>query len=29
VVLQPTGDEPDPAGFARAVAGTVRPLLDV
>ncbi len=27
VVLQPTEDEPDPAGFARAVAGEVAPLL--
>ncbi|GAB0102861.1 LLM class flavin-dependent oxidoreductase [Nocardia sp. JMUB6875] len=27
VVLQPTGDEPDPAGFVRFVAEQVKPLL--
>ncbi len=28
VVLQPTGDDPDPLGFVRFVAGEVRPLVD-
>ncbi|MCC5480677.1 LLM class flavin-dependent oxidoreductase [Streptomyces sp. NPDC059680] len=28
VVLQPTGDEPDPEGFVRFAAEEVRPLLD-
>ncbi|PZT68682.1 LLM class flavin-dependent oxidoreductase [Streptomyces sp. SW4] len=28
VVLQPTGDEPDPEGFVRFAAREVRPLLD-
>ncbi|MFF0609966.1 hypothetical protein ACFYUD_14990 [Nocardia tengchongensis] len=27
VVLQPTGDEPDPCGFVRFAAEQVRPLL--
>jgi alkanesulfonate monooxygenase SsuD/methylene tetrahydromethanopterin reductase-like flavin-dependent oxidoreductase (luciferase family) len=27
VVLQPTGDEPDPEGFVRFVAEEVRPLV--
>jgi alkanesulfonate monooxygenase SsuD/methylene tetrahydromethanopterin reductase-like flavin-dependent oxidoreductase (luciferase family) len=27
VVLQPTGDDPDPEGFVRFVAGEVRPLV--
>ena len=27
VVLQPTADEPDPAGFVRFVAQEVKPLL--
>jgi alkanesulfonate monooxygenase SsuD/methylene tetrahydromethanopterin reductase-like flavin-dependent oxidoreductase (luciferase family) len=28
VVLQPTGDDPDPEGFVRFVAKEVRPLVD-
>lgn len=28
VVLQPTPDDPDPEGFVRFVAGSVRPLVD-
>ena len=27
VILQPTGDEPDPVGFVRFVAEQVRPLV--
>jgi len=27
VIIQPTGDEPDPVGFVRFVAEQVRPLV--